>query len=324
MEPGWHQGKPGGHARYTSLSRRCERSRCPPPFGARRSSKACDPADAHNSTRTRQPVIIAAMSITAPSQDCWKAATTAPALAPSREESMTSPAMQAWPQWWRSRWAPDFIAREVVGPLAIADLVAVRFDHGALRDRRAAGIGMTDDFSALRVILSCRRAPRTTLELAATLGYSPSGARRAIRVGYEIGAITDAGRYRHRTHPAWRPAGRRIVAVELKRTDWRRAADQAWAYQAWANAAWLVLGQRPPQSALPALTESGIGLSYLGDDHRMHVVLRPRVRRYVSGHANVWASEQALAHALSAGADPLSDARQQPAKWQAVPVAPAG
>ena len=224
--------------------------------------------------------------------------------------------MAGWSRWWGSRRAPDFVAREIVGPLAIADLVAVHFDQSALRDRRAAGIRATDDLLALRVLLACRRSASKASDLASLLGVSQSGVRRAVRIGYEIGALEGVGRTRHQTHPSWRPAGHRMVAVELKRSDWRRAAHQAWAYQAWANAAWLVLGQRPPASALIRLAGSGIGLAYLGEDERTHVVQRPTARRRVAGHASVWAAEQTLVHALASGADPLTPVRPSDATWR--------
>lgn len=239
----------------------------------------------------------------------WNATTSAPGLAPVREEDMTEPTIAAWSSWWTSRAEPDFIAREIVGPLAIADLVAVQFDHGALRDRRAAGIHNTDDFLTLRVVLACRRTARTVAELGAMLGFSESGIRRAVRHGYDIGALVAGERRRHRTHEAWRPAGRRLVAVELKRTDWRRAAQQAWAYQDWANTSWLVLGQRPTLTAVECLSITGMGLAYLGEDERLHRVLRPASRRRPTGAAGVWAGEQALVHAFGSGMDPLAAVR---------------
>ena len=219
---------------------------------------------------------------------------------------MTAPAIAAASSWWTGRRGPDFVAREIVGQLAIADLVGVQFDHGSLRDRRAAGIRATDDLLVLRVLLACRRARRTVRELADLLGLSESGLRRAVRDARDVGALVDAGHRRHRTHEAWRPVGRRLVAVELKRLDWRRAAEQAAAYQEWANAAWLVLGQRPSMSAVQALSESGIGLAYLGDDERLHRVLRPALRRRATGEGAVWAAEQALVHAVRSGVDPLA------------------
>jgi hypothetical protein len=229
----------------------------------------------------------------------WQASTTFPPLAPEREIDMTQPAANGWRYWWGGRQAPDFVACEIVGPLGIADLVAVRFDHQALQARKAAGIEPTGDYMTIGVLLASRRCPRKTSELAGILGISLSGVRRAIRLGYEIGALRCVGQ-RHQTHDAWRPAARRLVAVELKKSEWRRARRQATAYQSWADAAWLVLGRRPPISALTELAGSGIGLAYLDSDERARVLQRPSPRRS-TGRARVWAAEQTLLAAMSAG-----------------------
>ena len=105
--------------------------------------------------------------------------------------------------------------------------------------------------------------------------------------------------------------------MELKRTDWRRAAQQALAYQEWANTSWLVLGQRPSIAAIKCLSISGIGLAYLGEDKRLHCVLRPTSRRRPAGLSGVWAGEQALVHALGRGSDPLAALRPGRATSQA-------
>jgi len=236
--------------------------------------------------------------------ETWMAATTAPGLSPLREDDMTLPAAEAWPSWWRGRQPPDFIAREVVGPHGIADLVAVQFDRPALRARATAGLHALGDLAALRVVLACRRSARPTVDLAEILGLSESGVRRAVHLAYEAGALEDAGDRRHRTNVSWRPVGHRLVAVELKRSDWQRAADQLWAYQGWASSTWLVLGKRPPMSAVKGLYDAGMGLAYLGESTQMQVVLRPKSKRRLSGVASVWASEQALEHALASGFDP--------------------
>ena len=219
---------------------------------------------------------------------------------------MTAPTAAAAELLWRFRQAPDFVAREIVGPLAVADLVAVQFDHGAVKDRSQAGIHPTEDLLALQVVMSCRRAARSVSDLAGLLRVSNSSVRRAMGIGLEARALTEErGRVRrYRTHDAWRPVGRRMVAAELKRSDWRRAANQAWAYQAWANAVWLVLGTRPPLEAAGQLAESGIGLAYLGEDEQLNVVARPARAKRLSGVASVWASEQALRRALANGVEP--------------------
>ena len=241
--------------------------------------------------------------------DMWSRSTTAPGLAPDREADMTGVAEAAWSSWWRFRRWPDFIAREIVGPLAVADLVAVQFDHSALKARKRAGIGPTGDYAALAAIHACRRAKRRTADLASILGMSGSATRRALRIAHDVGAIAQTDDGLHRTCDAWKPAGRRLVALELKKSDWRRATEQVWAYQAWAHAAWLVLGQPPPLSAVQGLTASGMGLAYIADDERIHVVLRPTTRRNQSGIATAWAAEQALEAALSAGFDPIRSAQ---------------
>lgn len=218
---------------------------------------------------------------------------------------MTDLAADEWKRWWRFQQNPDFIAREIVGPLAIADLVAVQFDKTALVGRKDAGIRPTSDLLALRTILACRRASRSVSELADLLGVSHSAIRRATRLGQEHGSLLEhkAGRCIYRTSPAWKSPVRRMVAAELKRSDWRRAIHQAWAYQAWAHASWLILGQRPPQSAINKLCKSGIGLAYLNDNEKMNVVFRPTSKRRIAGVSSVWAAEQSLASALAAGAD---------------------
>jgi hypothetical protein len=240
----------------------------------------------------------------------WNAATSIPPLAPAREEDMIAPAMAECSKWWQGRHDPDFVAREIVGPLAIADLVGVQFDHGALRRRQEAEIPAIDDLLVLRVLLACRRSGHTVTKLATLLGFSESGIRRAVRDAYEVGALVGGAGRRHRTHQAWRPAGRRLVAVELKLTDWQRAAKQAWAYQAWASASWVILGHRLPLNAIEGLASTGIGLGYLDEDKRFRPVLRPTARRRATGEGAVWAAEQALMHAHSSGADPLVPIKQ--------------
>jgi hypothetical protein len=250
--------------------------------------------------------------------ETWKEATSVPGLSPLREDDMTVPAIDAWAKWWRGRNDPDFIAREIVAPHGIADLVAIQFDRAALEGRAEAGIRPTNDLAALRVILACRRVPRSVSDLVDILCLSPSTVRRAIRIGCDTGALTDSGGRQFKTKLAWDNLARRIVAVELKRTDWQRAIRQLWAYQEWASATWLVLGQRPPITALEALHGCDVGLGYLDEDAEMRVLLRPKTRRRLTGLFSIWAAEQALAHALTNGYHPYKglEIRSDCAKWK--------
>lgn len=219
---------------------------------------------------------------------------------------MAAPTKTALQQWWTPTRNPDFVAHEIVGSLGIADLVAVRFDHSAVKRRRAAGIRPLTDLLSLRVVLDCARRPRTSRELAFRLGVGESTVRRALRDAVDRGAVESlAGVYRPR--PDWHPVGVRLVAVELKRSDWRRAAAQAWAYQSWAHAAWLVLGQPPPRQADEHCAAMGYGLAYLSSDSELQIVRRAKIRRSVDRVMSAWAAEQALEHALLAGVDPGAD-----------------
>jgi hypothetical protein len=255
----------------------------------------------------------------------WNAATTAPGLVPATEAEMTDAVARSPGAWWPYRQEPDFVAREIVGPLGVADLVAIQFDRSALRARRTAGIRAISDYTALSVVMACRRSSLRHADLAHALGLSDSAIRRAVRAAQEKGALESVGG-EHRTHPAWAPVARRIVATELKRADWQRAVAQIWAYQEWANSAWLVLGRQPPLSALQGLSGRGMGLAYLDESEAIRVVLRPTSRRRLSGVATAWAAEQALEAALAAGVDPVPRAcsRRGSARPSGAQVLPVG
>ncbi len=240
--------------------------------------------------------------------EIWKSATTDPGLEPRLEADMTDLAVGAWNSWWLGKGPPHFIAREVVGPHGIADLVAVQFDAQALCARSEAGLSPVPDLTALRAIEACRRTSRSAPDLAATLGLTISGVRRAVKVAHDAGALDMTGGNRYRTNSAWSRCVRRLVAVELKRSDWQRAANQLWAYRQWASATWLVLGQRPPLKALEDLRETGAGLAYLDVNAEIRVVLRPKRSRKIAGIASVWAGEQALAQAIDADSDSIDPA----------------
>ena len=215
---------------------------------------------------------------------------------------MTGLATAASRWWWGARREPDFIAAEIVGPDAIADLAAVRFDHHRLQERVAAGIEPVVDVLALRVLLAARRRAMTTSELAATCRVSPSGVRRAMGVAVERGALVREGRLKYQTHRAWGPGAARVVAVELKLQDWPAALAQAQAYSRWANAAWVLLARTPPPAALATAAEEGIGVAVLSASGEVALLARPAARRHPAQRwAAIWASEQVLARAVRAG-----------------------
>jgi hypothetical protein len=160
------------------------------------------------------------------------------------------PALAAQSSWWRGRRPPNIIATEVVGPDAIADLVAARFSATAVRRRARSGIQPVTERLALLALLAARRRPMNAAELAAVCCVSRSGIRRRIRTALDCGALFEVGGLRYRTHPDWRPVVERSVAVELKLRDSARAIRQALVYAYWADSTWVLMAERPSAAAL--------------------------------------------------------------------------
>jgi hypothetical protein len=215
-----------------------------------------------------------------------------------REAEMTAPARAADRLWWRGRRPPCVVADEVVGPDAIADLVAARFDTGALERRREAEISPLTDQLALLSVLACKRTPLSTAELAEQCRVTASGMRRAIRLATDAGAMVEVERFRYRAHPRWSPVVRRAVAVELKLRDWMRAIRQACAYRGWANASWVILAREPPAAAVDAARSAVLGLAVLLPDGTAKSMIRPAVRTDRPTHwTSIWVGEQLVAAA---------------------------
>jgi hypothetical protein len=218
------------------------------------------------------------------------------------ESEMTQLVATACPWWWLGSRQHDFVAAEIVGPDAIADLVGIRFDEKRLKAREEESISPVTDALALSALRACRGRVLTTRELADACHVTPSGIRRALVVALEANAMIRQTRGRYISHPAWGPVGARLVAVELKLDNWRAAFQQAQAYSHWANATWVVLGRTPPAEAKREADRDGLGLAVLGTDGRIRRLSRPRaVRQPRSAWAALWASEQAIAQAIDAG-----------------------
>lgn len=235
---------------------------------------------------------------------------------------MTDLAAAACPWWWLGSRQHDFVAAEIVGPDAVADLVGIRFDQRRLAARDSAGIRPVTDALALHAVEACRDRIMSTQELAEACHVTPSGMRRALAVAVEANALVRHVRGRYSRHPAWGPVGARLIAAELKLDNWRAAFQQAQAYLRWSNATWVLLARTPPAEAKLSAEREGLGLALLGADGKLKRLTRPRpVRRPRSAWAALWASEQALARALNAGYRAERDESQA---LRAVPAIPVG
>lgn len=208
---------------------------------------------------------------------------------------MTAPAADGWRAWWGSLNEPDLLVSEIVGPRAIADLVACRLDTPAVQRRSAAGISPITDLTALRVLLATTRRARSLSELSTVLRCSRTSVKRAAGICNEARAAQLDGPLLM-PNPQWRPAATKLVAVELKKTAWTRAFQQARAYREWAHCSWVILGDRPVSEARAAAERLGIGLGFLTSDGTVEVVRAPSLMRHKRNNTlTVWAGEQVLA-----------------------------
>jgi hypothetical protein len=233
------------------------------------------------------------------------------------EAAMTAAAIARMPAFWRSVLPCDFAALEAVGPGAVADVVLASFDAGAITARETNGITPIVDWTTLGCVLACRQATCTNRELAAALTVSDSTARRATALAVAAGALVRDGNA-FVTHPDWRPAARRLVALELKLRDWPHGLAQAVRYRDWADTSWLVLGATDGPNALEDARAAGIGLARLGTDGSARVFLKPRRQSGFDGRVRAWIGEQAL---LQAEAATASAVRAPAATSRAVLVA---
>lgn len=222
---------------------------------------------------------------------------------------MTTVAIKRSGSFWRSVLPCDYAAAEAVGVGAIADVVLVSFDRAVVGAREKHGILPVTDWTTLNCVLACRGRSLGTRALAATLGVSETTARRATGLALASGALVrDAVGFT--THPQWRPAARRLVALELKLRDWPRGLDQASYYSEWADASWLVLGASDADGAGAAAVEAGIGLARLGADGCVHVIAKPTRQRRFEERDRIWIGEQALAqYAADAVTRPAATSR---------------
>lgn len=211
---------------------------------------------------------------------------------------MTDVAIASDGAWWVGAGSPDYVAAEIVGPDAIADLVAVQLDRDAVDRRAAAGIKPLTDRLAVFAVLVAAERPSTTREIADELRVTMSAVRRAVATAVDHGALQRDGDQRIRVHPSWAPAAARTVAAELKLSDWRSGLEQARRYLAWACASWLILAQDASVAAQRDAHAAGVGLPTLCPDGRLRRWVRPRRRRRAPHPwTAVWAGEQVLAQA---------------------------
>jgi hypothetical protein len=159
------------------------------------------------------------------------------------------------------------------------DVVGVRFDADALRRRTLAGIVPLSGDAEVRAIHALGKGGAEIGEIAARIGMSRDYVRRAVvPLLSDLGWIVrDAERVVRRPEADW--AGQRVVTVEAKLRDWRRALAQARRQKRSADAAYIALDARSSARVAPhaaQIAQGGIGvLSVHPNSGRVHVLARP-------------------------------------------------
>ncbi|MFJ1766502.1 hypothetical protein ACIOD2_39665 [Amycolatopsis sp. NPDC088138] len=184
-----------------------------------------------------------------------------------------------------------------VSTCGIADILFVEVSPGVAEKRLAGGRSPILDLNELRcfIILQRVRIGFTAEEIAQRVGLSAVGLRRGPlkRLLSRGHVATDkVGRFT----PAWRYVNpvRKIIAVEVKRTDWRGAMAQAKNYLSFADRSYIAM---EPSAAMHAVNQStwvdnlGIGVASVDATTRQVSVLRrgdrpsvgaSRVHRYLA------------------------------------------
>jgi hypothetical protein len=190
--------------------------------------------------------------------------------------------------------------REVSAARGVADVIFAEFDPVAVTDRSASQAAAVPDMSALRCLLA----------LAEGVSIDDLATRAGISRGHLVGAVLPRlaehgwvvreGRS-WQARSSYRQVTRSMVAVELKRDDWRGALRQASWHAEAADLSWVVLDAtrvRPALAAEAAFVHAGVGLASvtawpsgcLGTDGpRVTVHIQPSAR-----HQPVQPDSQAL------------------------------
>lgn len=175
---------------------------------------------------------------------------------------------------------------EVAMATGVPDLVLVRFDEDVLRARDAAGLGPVIDATECAVLDALRRRRRTADEVAGAVAMSTRhvGGTVLSRLA-DRGYVTfDNGTWSR--HEALASTTTGIVAIEAKRTDWRKASSQARRYLTFANEAYVAVDEAYGHRVEPwadRLAATGIGVATAGVTGAVTVLARcgwtePRVR----------------------------------------------
>ncbi len=219
---------------------------------------------------------------------------------------MTEPVIRQIARLWPRLGSRYTVSEQIPAARGIIDLVAAELDLRAVARRRRREIGPILRPELIQILWVVRDGkPHRLSTLARIGGWSPSvigkliptlESMRLVRV--EKGHIEGTGR--------WEPLGRRLLAIELKRTAWRRALRQASYFTFAADRTLVVMDARSRgaiQNQLDEFTKQRVGLAVVSSSGDLRIIRRaPRNRPIGWLHALlaefVWARSAQLSNGL--------------------------
>ncbi len=229
-----------------------------------------------------------------------------------READMLAPLLSWSPELRLPAGAEPYF--EVQTSQGVVDLLLVVLDEAVVAARRATGLPALAEPAALAAVSALTtlaavedgEAPGATArDLAPHVPVGVDHLRRRVLPGLsEMGWVSqgEAGRWRARLR--YLAPLRQVMAVEVKRGEWRRALGQAVAHTAFADSTYVALdaARTPPLATLaPAFASAGVGLISVRASGRMTVErqLAARRRRAWNGAARALVGERVLALAAA-------------------------
>jgi DNA-binding Lrp family transcriptional regulator len=183
------------------------------------------------------------------------------------------------------------LVAEPPGPFGIPDFVGV---YGA-RDRVDARLGLAVPPLLNRIdagivaALSAAR-PLSVASIGRRTGWRPDTVERRLPGLVRAGAVQLAGSGTY-VRPAALTSIGRLLAIEVKVRDWRRAVLQGRTYASWCDTYAIVLGRLPVTSGGDVVSQVRRDAAGLAVDGRW--VIRPRLTQ--AGRTSLWGSEHVVA-----------------------------
>jgi hypothetical protein len=170
---------------------------------------------------------------------------------------------------------------EVPARLGVPDVSAIRYDWDVVASRAEGGVRPLATEPTVRASLLLRRRSLDVGQLAEAMRMSKSHVQRVVVEDMrELGWLQENAGTKLRLKKGAQHAGQRVVTVEAKLRDWKKALGQARRQRSSADHTYIALDSHTAgrlTSDLPALARQGIGLIAVDPEtSSMRIVLRSK------------------------------------------------